>query len=212
MIASFIAVVLLGVLPGVVSAQAHADDPIQTTLCELVRSPERFDGKMVQFVATIGIGFEASLLVDDSCSARIWLSVGEPPAFGKLEYAEIHSIYDIKAPEGLDWKPLPLPRPVFLSRDRAYHHLQKYLGKEFKPKDRHERCVSCPLYSVSASVVGRFDHTDRKLRMVRGKDADKVPSSMGFGHLNSWDSQLVLQSVSDVVAKPIDRSVYEGHK
>ena len=204
--------VYLAFLSEVVAGRVKSPEPIKTTICELVKTPERFDGAMVQVVATIGAGFEASLLVDDGCSARIWLSVREKPALGTLEYADIHSINDIKAPERLDWKPLTPRQAVILKKDRAFRRLARYLSKQFKPKDPREICISYPLYSVSASMVGRFDHTDRKWRMVRGDDADKVPSSMGFGHLNSWDSQLVLQSVSNVVAKPIDRSVYEKKK
>ncbi len=186
--------------------------PVYSTLCEIMKEPQRFNGKMVRFRATVSTGPESIVLKDDGCSDSIWLSVGEKPASGKLEYAYISSIADIRAPERLDWKPLSLPHPVVLKQDKAYRRLDKYVGKQFKPKDRHEICVHCPLYVVTATVTGRFDHTDRKWRMVRGHDADRVPSSMGFGHMNSWDSQLVLQSVSDVIAKPIDPSVYEKSK
>ena len=40
--------ITLAVLPGVGFAQVKADEPIKTTLCELVSEPERFNGKMVQ--------------------------------------------------------------------------------------------------------------------------------------------------------------------
>lgn len=192
--------------------QAQESRPISRTLCEVMKEPERFNGKMVRFRATVVSSLEVFVLKDDSCSDSIWLSIGEMPALGPLEYAYINSIADIRTPERLDWKPLQPPIPVVLREDRAYRRLVKDTLKQFKPKDRGEHCVHCPLYIVTATVTGRFDHTDRKWRMVRGHDTDRVPSSLGFGHMNSWDSQLVLQSVSDVVAKSIDPSVYEKRK
>jgi hypothetical protein len=176
--------VYFALLSGVVLGQSKSQEPIKTTLCELVKLPERFAGMMIQVLATFHVGFEASLLADDSCSALIWLSWGEKKPLGKLEYAEVQSIKDLKAPELLEWKPLAPKRAVVLNKDTAFHRLDKYLGAQFKPKNPHELCVSCPLYIVSASVVGRFDHTDRKWRIFRGHDADKVPPSQGFGHLN----------------------------
>jgi hypothetical protein len=118
---------------------------------------------------------------------------------------------DIVKPERLDWKPFTTRQPV-LKKDRDYRTFNKYLGKDFRPKDRHTHCMNCPLYRVSASFTGRFDHTDRKWKTFRGNDASLVPSSSGCGHLNGWDSQLVLQSVSEVTAKSIDPSVYGKKK
>src|SRR6266568_1977634 len=66
--------ITLAVFPGVGFAQTKADEPIKMTLCELVKEPERFNGKMVHVRAAIVTGFEASLLRDDSCSASIWLA------------------------------------------------------------------------------------------------------------------------------------------
>ncbi len=189
-----------------------AGRPIKTTLCESVKRPEGFDGKMVEFKATVGIGMEASVLLDDSCSANIWLSVGSKQPSGKLEYAYVNSLSDIVNPDRLDWRPLPPRQNVVLKRDRNYITFYKYLGKDFKSKEPHTLCVNCPLYRVSASFAGRLDHTDGKWKTFRGHDATLVPSSSGFGHLSGWDSQLVLQSVSEVAAKPIDPSVYGKKK
>jgi hypothetical protein len=201
--------VTLAVLPGLGFAQVMADEPIKMTLCDLVKEPERFNGKMVQVRAAVFTGFEKSILGDQSCSADIWLSVGAEPALGKLEYAYIESIVDIRTPERLEWKPLLPLRSVVLKEDKAYRRLYRYLGKQFRPKDRHTTCIDCPLYTVSATMIGRFDHSETKLIATRGYPEGKIGvGSVRFGHLGAWDSQLVLKSVSDVVAKPIDPSVY----
>jgi hypothetical protein len=46
--------------------------PIKTTLCELLADPDKYVGRVVEIRAAVEEGFEVSLLVDDTCSARIW--------------------------------------------------------------------------------------------------------------------------------------------
>lgn len=55
---------------------------------------------------------------------------------------------------------------------------------------------------MTLTVNGRFDHVSNREFNAKG----------GFGHLNSYQSQLSIRSVSNVVAKPIDASAYEDHK
>lgn len=89
-----------------------------------------------------------------------------------------------------------------LRKDRQYQKMLDYLDKKYKPKGGAV-CARCPLYKVTATVVGRFEH-------VRTGDPD--PQSdlpAGFGYLHSYESQLTLLSVSNVVAEPIDRSASE---
>jgi len=64
-----------------------------------------------------------------------------------------------------------------------------------------------------ATVTGRFDHSDSPLVAFRTGTTRKVSyHSAGFGHLNGALSQLVVQSVSDVVAIPIDPGIYENER
>jgi hypothetical protein len=55
------------------AAQAKAEPPIQTTLCELVTHPDKYIRQVVEVRGVVEQGFEVSLLTDASCSARIWL-------------------------------------------------------------------------------------------------------------------------------------------
>jgi len=169
------------VLPSMGFSQVKADEPIKTTLCELVKEPELFNGKVVQVRAIVVYGFEASLLRDESCSADIWLAAG-------------FSV-NLTLPGGGQ---KPSDPPVTLTEDSEYRKMGEYLSKNYKT------CPYCPLYTVTVNAIGRFDHIE-KLR-TDPKDRRYV----GFGHMNGYESQLVLQFVSDVVAKPIDPSVYEN--
>jgi hypothetical protein len=55
-----------------VFGQDTAAPPIKTTLCELGAHPEKYVGRFIEIRAAVEQGFEISLLVDNSCSARIW--------------------------------------------------------------------------------------------------------------------------------------------
>src|SRR5262249_28192765 len=55
-----------------VSDQVNGEPPIKTTLCELVTHPKTYTGRSVEIRAAVEQGFEVSLLVDNTCSARIW--------------------------------------------------------------------------------------------------------------------------------------------
>ena len=88
--------VVLAAAAGAANAQNNGDAPINTTLCELVRTPERFNGKMVQVRAKSVSTFEWGGLVDPSCSAQL-LADGDgfPGLSGKRgEYAFFGSFSD----------------------------------------------------------------------------------------------------------------------
>jgi hypothetical protein len=82
------------------------------------------------------------------------------------------------------------------AKDRDFHKMMDYLNKKANPKDRPD-CPKCAVYKVTVTAVGRFEHTR--------KGEGDLP---GFGYLNSYDSQLVLQSVSEVVAELIERPLH----
>ncbi|MGO4883662.1 MAG: hypothetical protein ACLP59_23005 [Bryobacteraceae bacterium] len=194
-----IAVCLAG-FPILAVAQVQADEPIKTTFCELVKHPAQFGDKMVQVRATIVTGYEGIVIADDTCPGTIWLSVGEDRTSSAQEFAYIDHIMDIRNPDRLDWKPLPPLRTIILKRDREFRRLDKYFDKPRK-------------YTVSAVCTGRFDHSDGKLIAIRAIGSRTVEAGpLRYGHMGDWDSQLVLQSVSNVIAKPIVRSEYKKTK
>ena len=153
--------------------------PVKTTLCELGAAPEKFKNKVVEARAVVQTGFQTSLLRDDTCSVFIWLS-------------------------GIDTtKSTPQRLDVALKKQREYQKMLEYLDKKYKPKDG-SICARCPLFKVTATVVGRFEHARPAEPDPKGGRAP-----VRFGYLNSYDSQLVLQGVSNVVAETIDRSANE---
>jgi hypothetical protein len=105
---------------------------------------------------------------------------------------------DIRTPDRIDWKPLPPLYPVTLKKDRAFRRFDKYRGLRFKAS-------YCPEFDVTATLTGRFDHSDEKLIALRAAGSGSVEvGPFRYGHMGAWNSQLVLQSVNNVVVKRID--------
>jgi hypothetical protein len=193
-------------------AQEKTEEPARTTLCELLKTPERFNGKMVQIRATMKSEFEWGGLTDGGCISL--LSTDGLPALGEYpgEFAFLKSFADLENPEKLIWKPIRLPPQAQMSENSSYRALKKHLYRKWKRADGNV-CPECPLFSITVTVTGRFDHLEEKLVEIRA-NRDEVPRRYiaGFGHLNASPNRLVWQSVSDVVATPIDVTIYEKRK
>jgi len=197
----------------VVVAEVKAEGPIKTTVCELLGHPERFNGKVVQIRATIRVGFEFSVLFDDSCDkGGIWNGSDDFTDASGVQFAYITSEADLQRPELLNWHSRARLRPITHRKDEGFQTFVKYVDQyHFEP----EVCIifECSKFKVTATFIGRFDFDDRRLRAFRNTSTGKMwTSTGGFGHLNMASFQLVWQSVSDVVAVPIPLSAYLKRK
>lgn len=144
---------------------------VQTSVCEILKSPQNFDGEVVQIRATVLAGFEVFALrdaVDENCGA-IWLSYdgGGPTASLSL---------------GLRAPTVERP-PVTLQRNRQFKRFQELLKAHMYPRRRENVCVGCNRYEVTARLTGRLD--------VAGEGT-------GFGHMNAYGARLTLQSVTNI--------------
>ncbi len=184
-------------------AQPDQKEPIKTTLCQVVASPDSFNGKLVQFRAVVGKGPESSVLRDEGCFADVWLSMGDGWTPAAREFAYMVTFWDFRTPEKLAWKPVPPLRSVVLRRDRAYRRFWKLVDKQCMSKAPK---APCPAYQVTAIFTGRFDYSDGKLIVTRDVQSKRIVGigATRFGHLGGWNSQLVVQSVSDALATPLE--------
>jgi hypothetical protein len=66
--------------------QAKAGDPVKTTVCEIARHPDTFDGKQVQVRATVETGVEdlPAGVTDESCGAELKFFTPDDPQFARL--------------------------------------------------------------------------------------------------------------------------------
>jgi hypothetical protein len=197
--------------PGVMFGQGIPNEPIRTSLCELVKTPDQFSGGMVQFRAEFVSKFQWEGFVDGSCSAKLQLGGSHPLDDLKPEqgqYAFTTPGDDNDHPERLNWKPIPAVLPVILNQDDNYRAFRKYAETKFRWLDGGV-CLDCPLYRITVTATGRFDHFQTDIVAVRANAATKAGQ---ISYLDAPLFRLVLQSVSNVSAVAIDASVYSEGK
>jgi hypothetical protein len=176
---------------GIAYADAYAaDGPVPATLCELVKQPERFDGKIVGVRGLVKFGFEVFALSADDCDGRkldgVWLEYGKGPK----KQPTIWCCGDLT----------PRDEPA-LWKNADFRAFHRYLVAQKRTKGCYEG--ECLLYSVTATLTGRFEAV--KTEPCPGDRESHCCPGGGFGHLGFFCGRLVIQSVSDVVAKPVDR-------
>lgn len=68
------------------SAQTKTGAPVKTTLCEIAKHPEAFDGKLVQVRALVESGVQdlPAAVTDDSCAAELKFYMPDDPHLAVL--------------------------------------------------------------------------------------------------------------------------------
>jgi hypothetical protein len=186
----------------------RAQTPAQvtdTTVCDVVKKPAPFDGKIVRIKGTVVAGFDQFVIkdaTDPNCGYpvnAIWLSYPQGTK-GKAGPAAILQIQPAKNFSGQ--YTAPTRAAVTLDKSKDFKQFDSLLAQT------HQRgadlCLGCTRYEVTATLVGRLDAVaDATLK----HDASgKIIGFGGFGNMNAYPARLVLQSVSDVTPKEIDYS------
>jgi len=206
-------VVLLTVLSGALFGLTRAGEPLKTSLCELVREPERFNGKIVEIRAEFVSGFQWAGFVDGNCSAKVQVGAYHvlddlKSQQGEYAFTTVHD--DNTHPERLTWSPIEPRLLVDLKQDDNYRTFRKYSDTKFKWPDGGV-CRDCPLYRTIVTANGRFDYFETQMVAVRANPATKA-FGYSAGAPNAPLLRLVLQSISDVATTPVNPSVYSEHK
>jgi hypothetical protein len=174
---------------------------IDSTVCNILASPQSFDGKIVRIKGEIIAGFEEFSIKGTECNLpvnSIWLAYPEgtkgkagPAAVLHLQLAKNHSA-----------TPVPVNRAaVSLDKNKDFKDFDNFLST---PAKTNGLCMGCVKFTVTATLVGRLDgSTDTGF--IRDSTG-KVIGVGGFGHLNRYPARLVLQSVSDVNSQEMDYS------
>jgi len=159
---------------------AHAqvrDETQDSNVYDIAAKPQDFDGKLVRVRARVNSGFEIFAVedADNRCKDTLWLtySGGGPVASVSLG------------------KNAPTVRrpPLVLREDEQFKLFQKYLNAEMHPTSEGSMCIACKRYEVTATLTGRVDFARE--------------GSAGFGHMNGWKAQFVLQGVTEVAARDL---------
>jgi hypothetical protein len=184
---------------------AQVAAPVDTTVCDVVKKPQAFDGKIVRIKGTVVAGFDEFVIkdaTDPDCGYpvnAIWLAY---PA-GTKGKAGPAAMLTIQPARNFAGKLTPAARaPVTLDKSKDFKQFDSLLAQ--KHEKGADMCLGCTRYEVSATLVGRLDSVaDATLQ----RDASgKIVGFGGFGNMNAYPARLVLESVSDVTPKEIDFS------
>jgi len=178
---------------------------MDTTVCDVVRKPASFDGKMVRIKGIVVAGFDEFVIKDSgdsNCGFQvdaIWLQYPQ----GSKGKAGPAAILQIQPARNFTGKYTPPTRtPVTLEKSKEFKQFDSLLAQTHQKGA--DMCLGCTRYEVAATLVGRLDAVaDATL----ARDASgKIVGFGGFGNMNAYPARMVLQSVSDVSPKEIDYS------
>jgi hypothetical protein len=175
---------------------------VDTTVCEILKNPVAFNGKIVKIKGTVAAGFDQFVIKGADCGQKvdaIWLSYSEgtkakagPAAVVQLQPAKNFTGTIADAGQRA---------AVTLEKSKDFKQFDTLLSTPFKGDGL---CLGCGRYTVTATLVGRLDGV-AKGGIQRDK-AGKITAIDGFGNLNAYSARLVLQSVSEVASQEIDYS------
>lgn len=198
--------ILAGLILGFgVGVRAQVTD---TTVCDVVKNPASFDGKMVRITGTVVSGFDEFILEDakdPNCGFQvdgIWISYPQ----GTKGKAGPVAMVTVQPARNFSGKITPPTRtPVTLQKDKEFKQFDSLLAQTHQKGT--EVCLGCVRYKVTATLVGRLDGVADA--SIKRDDSGKITGFGGFGNMNAYPARLVLQSVSDVTPKEIDYSKVE---
>jgi len=190
----------------VCAARAQAVD---TTVCDIIKHPKSFDGKIVRVKGVAFAGFDSFVVKDAAGDCgfpidAIWLEYpqGTKAKAGPAAVLHIQPAHNYAGPFQA-----PVRTPV--TADKS--------SKDFKTFDSslaqvhskgYAMCLACARYQVAATITGRLDAVDDV--NIKRDAAGKVVGFGGFGNGNIYPARLVLQSVADVQPKELDYSVSDA--
>jgi hypothetical protein len=186
-------------------AAAPAAGPVDVNVCDVVKSPASFDGKMVRIKGTVVAGFDEFIIkdsTDPNCGFQengIWLSYpqGSKAKSGAVAMVTVQPAHNFAG----SWK-APARTPVTLDKSKDFKQFDSLLTQSHQKGA--DMCLGCAHYEVTATLVGRLDGVANA--MLKRDTSGKVVGFGGFGNMNAYPARLVLESVSNVTPKEIDYS------
>jgi hypothetical protein len=184
-------------LAGAFSCCLHAQT-VDATVCEILKNPASFNGKMVRVKGTVSAGFDQFVVRGRGCGQNvnaIWLSYPE----GTKGKAGPAATLQLQPAKNFAGTVTAVERtPVQLDKNKEFKQFDSLLSTPYKGSTM---CLGCVRYEVSATLVGLLDGTEPGLRR---DSSGKIVGISGFGNLNAYSARLVLQSVADVTPREID--------
>jgi hypothetical protein len=180
---------------------------VNTTVCDILKNPVSFNNKIVSIKGTVSAGFDSFAVKDPSCGLNvnaIWLDY---PDKSKAK-AGPAAVVILQPARNFNGTVTAQSRtPVTLQKDGEFKKFDSLLS------DVHDQgngvCLGCVGNDVTATLVGRLDAVANADIQRNGT---KIVGLGGFGNMGGYPARLVIQSVSDVVAVPIDYKTTDYNK
>lgn len=140
------------------------------------KNPAAFDNKLVRLRATLAGNFEISALrdPDDKDCDFLWFTY---PGSGPEAMVSVSGLLPTQ------------PRPaVRLRNNRQFKRFRKLVDAKMYPRQQRAICEGCNRYEVTADMVGLIEFAS---------------PGHGFGHMNGFPVQFVLQSIRQTWVKDI---------
>jgi len=179
-----------------VAARAQTVD---TTVCEVLKNPASFDGKIVRLKGTVISGFDEFAIKDSTCGQAvngIWLSYPE----GTKAKSGPVAMVQLRLDKNSAATTIPNRAPVTLDKNKDFKQFDSLLATPYKSVT----CLGCMKYTVTATLTGRIDGS--KTAGATREGTGKFTAVNGFGNMSLYPARLVLQSVADVSSAEIDYS------
>jgi hypothetical protein len=179
------------------SQLAARQEPINTTVCAILKHPASFNNKAVRVHGYVSGNFEYSELGADGCPGSIWFAYGSgegPP--GLVAYVNGGARPGAEDAEGR----LILPIPVKLVEDSSFRHFEKLMKARTRADEQSEKRNpnTYVFHRVSATFTGRIDGVSDDVHAFHLKQKDTGRADfLGFGQMGLFDAQFVLQSVEN---------------
>jgi hypothetical protein len=181
----FILRLLVAVSLALIPALCRAQEPLKVTPCDLVTTPEKYSGKVVEVTARVYLAFEDFSLAQPGCEDAypgVWLVYG-----GDEPTPTASTVNDLSRKSGSVMKVNGMPIPL-VHDDALKLFTQRLNAMRITPIDDRP-CYDCYLYRVSATLTGMF--------FAAKKEAQ---SFSGYGHLGCCNL-LAIEQVGDVTAE-----------
>lgn len=171
---------------------------VDATVCEILKNPPSFNGKIVRVKGTISAGFDQFVVKGAECGQQIngiWLAYPE----GTKAKSGPAAILQLQPARNFAGTVTSVERtPVQIDKNKDFKQFDSLLST---PAKISGMCLGCNKYLVSATLVGRLDGA---MPGLKRDGTGKIVGISGFGNLNAYSARLVLQSVSDVTSQEID--------
>ncbi len=190
-------------LAALAAASLHAQ-AVNTTVCDVLKNPAAFDGKMVTIKGTVVAGYDQFVISDGNCAQDvngIWLDY---PTGSKVKSGPISAVQLTPAKNFAGTLAAANRAPVTLLKDKLFKQFDSALTAMHNTTSL---CLGCMRYSVTATLTGRLDGVKEPYLTRKG---DKIVGLGGFGNMNAYPARLVIASVADVAQKEIDFSATDA--